>query len=169
MTAEISESIPLCRTPTDLQALLSSTMEVLGRQAREIDVDLRIEAAADVPRDALIDGEKIAWAVTTLVGNGLRYVRHGTRRMPGGSIVVRIKLESTANVLLVSVEDDGPGIAPEKLPMLFKRERGGAHNAGLALMLIRDVVEAHGGTIDVKSSATGADHGTAIIIRLPLR
>jgi signal transduction histidine kinase len=169
MTAEISEGIPLHRTPTDLHALLSSTMEVLRRQAREIDVDLRIEAADDVPRDALIDGEKIAWAVTTLVGNGLRYVRHGTRRMPGGSIVVRIKLDTTENALLVSVEDDGPGIEPEKLPFLFKCERGSTHSAGLALMLIHDVVEAHGGTIDVKSSATGADHGTAIVIRLPLK
>jgi signal transduction histidine kinase len=144
-------------------------MESLGRQAREIDVDLRIEAADDVPRDALIDGEKIAWAVTTLVGNGLRYVRHGTRRMPGGSIVVRLKVDATANALLVGVEDDGPGIAAEKLPLLFKRERGAAHNAGLALLLIRDVVEAHGGTIDVKSASVGADHGTAIVIRLPLR
>jgi signal transduction histidine kinase len=169
MTAEISEGIPLHRTPTDLHALLSSTMEVLRRQAREMDVDLRIEAAEDVPPDALIDGEKIAWAVTTLVGNGLRYVRHGTRRMPGGSIVVTTKLDAAENALLVSVEDDGPGIAPEKLPLLFKREVGGAHSTGLALMLIRDVVEAHGGTIDVKSSAAGADHGTAIVIRLPLK
>jgi signal transduction histidine kinase len=168
MTAEISEAIPLRRTPTDLHSLLLSTMEVLGRQAREIDVDLRIEAAGDVPRDALIDGEKIAWAVTTLVGNGLRYVRHGTRRMPGGSIVVRLRLDATGDALLVSVEDDGPGIAPEKLPLLFERERGRAHSAGLALLLIRDVVEAHGGTIDVKSSAASADHGTAIVIRLPL-
>ncbi len=166
---ETREVIPLHRTPTDLRALLASTMEVLERQAREIDIDVRVEAAADVPNEVLLDAEKIAWAVTTLVGNSLRYVRHGTRRMPGGSILVKIHCDSSRNALDLSVEDDGPGIAAEKIPWLFKREQGKVHAAGLALMLVHDVVVAHGGSIDVKSSTDGFDHGTIITLHLPLR
>jgi two-component system, OmpR family, sensor kinase len=80
-----------------------------------------------------------------------------------------VRFDGAESVLLLTVEDDGPGIPAEKLPWLFKREQGGVHNAGLGLMLIGDVVAAHGGTIDVKSSTNGIDHGTSVAIKLPLK
>ena len=161
------EAIPLRKRGTDLRALFSSAMEVFEQQAREIDIDLRVEAAGELPKNALVDPDKIAWAVTTLVGNAFRYARRGTRRMPGGSIVVEIRLDPKPNVLVIRVEDDGPGIPPEKVPKLFHRESEALHAPGLGLMLIHDVVVAHGGTIDVTSSIDAFNHGTAVTIQLP--
>lgn len=159
------DAIPLNRTPTDLAPLLEGTVETLRQQASALDVSLAIEAAPDVPR-VRVDAEKIAWAVATLVGNALRYVRRGTRRLPGGSIHVRIRAEG--GDVAVAVEDDGPGIPPEKVTNLFRRGAGVTHGTGLALMLIQDVLVAHGGRVDVESRIDGPATGTTVTLRIPL-
>jgi signal transduction histidine kinase len=160
----MTDAIPLNRTPTDLRALLQGTLEVLRAQAMARDVSLRIEAPADLPL-VRVDAEKIAWAVATLVGNALRYVRHGTLRRPGGSVTIRITAEG--DIVTVAVEDDGPGIPPEKAANLFRRGAGVTHGTGLALMLIKDVLVAHGGNVDVKTDSDPASSGTTIALRLP--
>jgi signal transduction histidine kinase len=160
----MTDAIPLNRTPTDLRELLQGTLEVLRAQAMARDVALQIEAPPDLPL-VRVDAEKIAWTVATLVGNALRYVRHGTLRRPGGTIVVRITAEPEA--VTVAVEDDGPGIPPDKAANLFRRGAGVTHGTGLALMLIKDVLVAHGGSVDVKTDTDPVSSGTTIALRLP--
>jgi len=157
-------SIPLRVEPTDLRALLAGALETLRAQASQLEVELTLDADNAVPK-VDVDAEKIAWAVATLVGNALRFVRHGTRRLPGGSIVVRVRRD--ANGVAITVEDDGPGIPADKVPWLFKRRPGATHAAGLGLMLIHDVVAAHGGKVDVDSAIEGAARGTRITMHLP--
>ncbi len=79
--------------PTDLRALLRSTLDVMQRQARAFDVTLNVAVDDDVPAVVSLDAEKIAWATTVLVGNALRYVHHGSQVMPGGSIAVRVDVQ----------------------------------------------------------------------------
>ncbi len=67
----------------------------------------------------------------------------------------------------ITVDDDGPGIPPEKRAYLFKRAPGTTHAVGLALMLVLDVVTAHGGTVEVATATQGQDRGTRITLRLP--
>lgn len=160
----MTDAIPLHRTPTDLHELLRGTLEVLRAQAMGRDVSLTIEAPPDVPL-VRVDAEKIAWAVATLVGNALRYVRHGSLRRPGGTIVVRITPEPDA--IVIAVDDDGPGIPQDKAANLFRRGAGVTHGTGLALMLIQDVLVAHGGRVDVKTDTDPASSGTTIALRLP--
>jgi signal transduction histidine kinase len=159
-----TDAIPLRRSPTDLVSVLTGTIETLQAQARALDVTLTIDAEPGLPR-ANVDAEKIAWAVATLVGNAFRYVRRGTRRLPGGSIHVRLRAAGAS--IVVSVEDDGPGIPADKVANLFRRGHGVTHGTGLALMLIEDVVTAHGGTVDVKSKCDAFASGTIVTLRLP--
>lgn len=141
----------------------------MQRQAADLDVDLHIEASPDLPDQVCLDPEKIAWAVATLVGNAFRYVRRGTRRMPGGSIVVKLEPGPDGHEVLITIQDDGPGIPQEKIPFLFRRAPGATHAAGLALMLIHDVVVAHGGEVAVLSNTGRLDHGTSITLKIPVR
>lgn len=157
-------AIPLRVGPTDLHALLDDALAALRAQATGLEISLTIESAEALPT-VDVDAEKIAWAVATLVGNALRFVRHGTRRMPGGSIVVRLARDAAGAT--ITVEDDGPGIPRDKVPWLFRRAPNATHAAGLGLMLIHDVVVAHGGSIDVHSETEGAERGTRITLRLP--
>lgn len=167
MTRETEAAIPLHCAPTDLRALFASTTEALSEQARELDVDFRIESAPDLPQTAVIDPEKIAWAVATLVGNAFRYVRRGTRRLPGGSIGVVLSFDASKREIVIAVEDDGPGIPADKVPWLFQRQAGTVHAAGLGLRLIHDIVVAHGGSASVESRDGGIEHGTKITLRIP--
>jgi signal transduction histidine kinase len=153
---------------TDVRELLVSALEPLRAQARPLDVSLRIELAPDLPSEILLDAEKIAWAVTTLVGTALRYTRPGSRLRPGGSIhVAARRIEGEQPAVAISVEDDGPGIPEDRVPWLFTRAPGTPRSAGLSLALINDVVRAHGGTVDVRSSTGALDHGTTVTLVLP--
>jgi len=88
--------------------------------------------------------------LANLVSNAIKFSEDG------GTIMVRARVEGPE--LVVSVQDQGIGIAPEALPHLFERfcqvngtgtrQRGGT---GLGLYISRQIVEAHGGRIWVES------------------
>lgn len=163
------EAIPIRRAEIDLNALMHGAMAVLVEQARALDIELKVSCAKDMPKPISLDPEKIAWAVATLVGNAFRYVRRGTRLRPGGAIAVEMHYDKTANEAVLAVQDDGPGIPAAKVNLLFKRSEDAPHAIGLGLMLVQDVVAAHGGHIEVKTSTASFDHGTTITLRLPVK
>ena len=159
-------AVGLHRGPTDVRALLRTSLAALERQARALDVELGVKVDEDVPAALTLDPEKIAWAISALVGNSMRYVRRGTRQMPGGSVAVKVGVEEGA--LVVVVEDDGPGIPAEVNARLFQRAPGAAHATGLALTVVRDVITAHGGSMTVETATDLIEHGTTVTVRVPV-
>jgi signal transduction histidine kinase len=158
--------IPLHRRTVDLVRLASSTLEPLEREARALDVTLAVEGPADL-EPISVDPEKTAWVLATLVGNALRYVRRGTRRLPGGNVVARIRRDERANAVTISVEDDGPGIPAEKLAHLFETHAGSQHAIGLGLLLVKEIVVAHDGNVEVESRTDYHSHGTTVRVTFP--
>jgi signal transduction histidine kinase len=79
------ESIPLRREPVDVGVLLELTTEVMQRQAQALGVTLAIHIDENVPDTVRVDRDKVAWAITSLVGSALRHVR-----TPDGSIDVHV-------------------------------------------------------------------------------
>lgn len=160
----VIDAVPLRRVPTDLRAVLRSSLETLERQAHSCDVSLDVQVDDQVPELVSIDPEKIAWVVTVLVGNALRYVSHGSRVMPGGSILVRATY--TGAEVALEIQDDGPGISEDKLRSLFLA--GPDHPpVGLGLVMVREVIAAHGGRVVVESDTDALRHGTTIRLTLP--
>jgi signal transduction histidine kinase len=151
---------------SDIAALLRSSLEPLIEQAKEQLIELRVVTLGDVP-PLSVDNEKLAWGVVTLVGNALRYVRRGSNVRAGGSVLIHIEHDEAAREIAIAVQDDGPGIPKDKLPYLFERRNGSPHVEGLALSLVRDIVAAHGGRIEVESRTGAEEHGTSITIRIP--
>ena len=85
---------------------------------------------------------------------------------PGGAVQVRTRAAATGHAVL-EVEDDGPGIpqaSQERIFEVFYSSRGGG--TGLGLPIARQIVERHGGTIDLHSVE---GEGTRFTIRLPRR
>ncbi len=166
--AESNTNVPIHFEETDVTELLETSLRPLAEQAARSRIDLRIAKLGDVPR-IRVDREKLAWSVTALVGNALRYVAKGEPSGDvGGSVLVHVTRENGADTVSISVQDDGPGIPDEKLPFLFERRRGAVHAEGLALSLVRQIVAAHGGKIEVESRRDPDDHGTSITIALPI-
>jgi signal transduction histidine kinase len=160
--------IPIHLEETAIPDLLEASLRPLQEQAARSRIDLRVATLGDIPR-LRVDREKLAWAVTALVGNALRYVERGVDGDAGGSIVVHITRSEMIDGIAISVQDDGPGIPDDKVPFLFERRRGAVHADGLALSLVRQIVLAHGGGIEVETRHEEEDHGTSITIVLPLR
>src|SRR5690606_31955254 len=86
----------------------------------------------------------------------------------GGDIQVAVDTAGSDAVL--SVTDHGPGIPPDQMDEIFLPFRRGpwaalAHGSGLGLSVIRKIVDAHGGRIDVESEP---GRGSTFVVRLPL-
>lgn len=82
-----------------------------------------------------------------------------------------LRAERSADAIVFSVEDQGPGIPPEFLDSVFDRfesraagsARGGA---GLGLAIVKSFVELHGGTVSIRSEE---GRGTEVSVHLPIR
>ncbi|MFD2611975.1 ATP-binding protein [Paenibacillus gansuensis] len=121
--------------------------------------DLYLEAA---------DEDRLEQVMTNLLDNGIRHTS------PGSSITIRLKpIESSADrKLLIEIEDEGRGIPAEDLPFIFERfykadkarTRGNSGGTGLGLSIVKNIVDAHRGTVKVQSTV---GHGTTFFITLP--
>jgi PAS domain S-box-containing protein len=111
------------------------------------------------------DPERLQQVLWNLLSNAVKFTNRGGR--------VQVRLERVHSHLEVIVSDTGIGIAPEFLPYVFERfrqadagitrERGGL---GLGLSIARQLVELHGGTIDVSSG--GLNQGATFRLKIPL-
>jgi len=111
------------------------------------------------------DEYRLSQVLLNLVGNALQYTP------PGGRVLVRASHHQRE--VYLSVEDTGIGVSAEHLPPLFdrfyrvdkSRSRAGG-GSGIGLTIARQLVEAHGGRIWVKSPGLG--QGTTLTFTLPV-
>ena len=158
-----AEAIPLHRQPVDVGVLIELTTEVLQIQARALGVTLTIHIDEEVPDIVSIDRDKVAWAIASLVGAALRYVRGRD-----GFIALHVGFGDSSGTLRFSVRDNGPGISAEQLKRLLQRENwhpGGA----LGLLLVQDIAVAHGGSLAIESQNDREDHFTEVAFTIPVR
>jgi signal transduction histidine kinase len=161
------EALAIRRAATDVRTLFASKLDVIAAQAAAAGVTLTMAVADDFPAVVHVDGEKLAWAITTLVGSSLRYLQSASHRMHSGTISVRASFDPASSQVTIEAKDDGPGIPADTVKRLFRRDGLNVRGTGLALLLISDICSAHGGTVDVLSSTGPSDHGTTVRLVLP--
>ena len=149
--------------PVDLAILLKTIAERFAPQASRSQISLQILANSLPPVTG--DGDRLAQVFSNLVDNAIKFTP------PGGKIAIN---SSTAgNYINISVADTGIGIPAEALPHIFDRfyqidsarQGGEKHGAGLGLAIVREIVQNHSGTIQVKSQP---GQGSEFIVILPL-
>jgi signal transduction histidine kinase len=152
------EAIPDEAAGPDLGAVMKNACAELLPIARRRNVRLDLpDEATWAPRPVVADEERLFRVVSNLVINALHHA-------PAGSSV-RIAVGSEDGSVLVTVEDDGPGVPPELIPELFQkfpraRDRGGT---GLGLYFCRITLERWGGGIGYEGRRQG---GARFWIRL---
>lgn len=156
------DAVPLRRTLVAIDELVLRTMDLFVAQARSASIEMRVRRAPDMPAVLFGDGEKLAWVLSTLVGNALRAV--GSYRERGGRIDVEVRYDDTARSFVFSVADDGPGMPEATVKYLFENDPRTGRAAGLALRMVKDVVAAHRGAI-VATSEEGK--GTRFEVTVP--
>ena len=109
------------------------------------------------------DGLRLVQVVENLVGNAIKFTPAGGR--------VDVRVHDDDGMALLEVRDTGVGIAADELPRIFDRLYRSpsavvsqAQGAGLGLTIVEAIVEAHGGTIEVRSTP---GVGSAFRVRLP--
>ena len=132
---------------------LSSMLEEVAASARRAGADVSLDAPAALTLSLRVDA--VRRAITNLVDNARRHARH-----------VALAATPQGRAVTVTVDDDGPGISPERRESVFRPfESSEAGGTGLELTIARDIVRAHGGEIVLEESPLG---GLRARIRLPV-
>lgn len=162
------DGIPLHKTTASLQTMVGNVVSLMQPYAKEMGVDLKMVVGPDVPATVTVDEDKIAWTLGMLIGNSLRHVQRGSMFRQGGQIIVRAATRNETGDILIEVSDDGPGISPDVVSHLFDPSPA-QRRVGYALILGREIMLAHGGSMDVESTQDEDRHGTTVRISLPGR
>ena len=125
--------------------------------------DLKLESSVEPVPLVIGDGDRLAQVLVNLISNALKFTP------PGGA--VQVATEAAPDGVVVSIRDNGVGIAPEDLTRVFERfyqvdkARGPQRGTGLGLAIAKEIVEAHGGRITVESGGRG--RGAVFRVWLP--
>jgi protein-histidine pros-kinase len=171
------------RLVDDLLTLVSAGEEGLSIRMARIDLHKvvleAVEAARPAAQDAGLrisfsnhgdgahvrgDADRLGQAVDNLISNAVKFSRPGDE--------VNVCLQGNANSVILTIKDSGPGIPATEVHRVFERHFRGQHavaaeapGAGLGLPVVKSIVEAHKGTVDLECPPMG---GTRVHVSLPL-
>ncbi len=153
LTLAETRQLPFERRDVDLNDLARHVIDLFRAEAEEKGIRLSLEAeSASVA--AHLDPQRTEQVISNLVANALRYTPEG------GNIWVTVRQDSGSALLTVS--DNGPGVAEEDIPHLFDRFWRGEKSrsrasggAGLGLAIARQLVEAQDGSIAARNRSGG--------------
>jgi PAS domain S-box-containing protein len=155
--SRLGGAIPLERRPTDLADVAHQVIEelTLANPSRIIQLSTYWNCRGEW------DPDRLAQVLSNLVGNALQ---HSPEDSP-----IQVELDGDASSVVFEVRNGGNPIPPDVLPVIFEPYRRGISlnttgGVGLGLYIVKQVVSAHGGTVEVRSSA---EHGTTFSVRLP--
>ncbi|KYG11284.1 histidine kinase [Sorangium cellulosum] len=138
--------LALRRQPQDPREISREAVETFESQAQEKGIQLGAAPAEDVPL-VVCDRDRVLQVLSNLLSNALK--------VTGAQGSVTVRCEHREEHVVFSVADTGPGIPEDELPYLFERfwrgQRNGYKGTGLGLAIARELVVAHGGTIQVES------------------
>jgi len=155
--SKIAESF----VPIPVARIVEKAVESVSPLAVRKDVELRALVAEGVG-DVMADEGTLVEALVNVMGNAVKYTHPST--------AVVIDASRDGGEIVIEVTDLGVGIAPEDLPYVFddffraKSGREAAGGSGLGLAISRRIVEAHGGSLGVRSEL---GKGSTFVMTLP--
>jgi CheY-like chemotaxis protein len=152
----IAGKLRLDLRPVELGDIVKSALETVrpAAEAKGIQVDCLLDPAAGPLHG---DGARLQQVAWNLLSNAIKFTPRGGR--------VGVRIERVNSSTRLTVEDNGPGVAPDFLPHVFERFRQSDSSStrsygglGLGLAIVRHLVELHGGTVDAANrvDSTGA-------------
>ena len=154
-------SSPLCFAPCQVSEVVKGVFEILRFYAAEKGIALRAQGLDDIP-SIQADEHRLFNALYNLVNNAI------PETPVGGSVTVTGAVESNGTIVVISVVDTGKGMPPEIRDRLFTKDAvsGKAGGTGLGTKIVKDVVDAHAGTVTVHSEQ---GKGTTFTIHIPVK
>lgn len=154
----------LDRRAADIRDVLQGTVEQNMPQALARGHKLELELPNEAVQ-AVVDPERLEQVFDNLITNAIKYTPDGGR--------VSVRLETGGGMATITIADSGRGLSAEALPSLFTKYNRvpgeatrGVTGTGLGLLIVKEIVMAHGG--DVRAESGGKDRGTTFIVSIPL-
>lgn len=158
-----SGRIELNTRPTDLGALVRRVCKKMGPAFQRAGVQVHVDTSGlQIP--VVVDPDRIEQLLSNLLDNAIRHTPEG------GSVSVTVRQQGEQVELIV--EDTGEGIAEEDLPYIWERffkadkSRHRRHGSGLGLVIAKEIIDWHGGHVNVTSRP---GEGTRFTVTLPMR
>jgi PAS domain S-box-containing protein len=150
---------------TDARKLVESAVDVVRPDADAKGIAVAVEGpSVDVP--LVGDGGRLQQVLWNLLSNAVKFTPAGGH--------IRVRLAKVASDVRIEVEDTGQGIKGDFLPYVFdrfkqddRRKESSSTGLGLGLALVREMVQAHGGT--VRADSAGEGRGSTFTVTLPSR
>lgn len=156
--------LPMLPQKVELGRLVTDAVHRFEPQALASKIHLQIPDPIP-PIELTADPDRIGQVLDILLSNALRHAS-----TPGR---VEISVQTEEETALIYVHDDGPGIPPEDLEHLFQRfhrsrdaQAEDTQGSGLGLVIAKSLVNAHGGSISVRSTSGS---GTTFTVELPTK
>jgi PAS domain S-box-containing protein len=149
--------------PVDLAEVVQSALATVrpAAEAKGIHIDCVMDPAAGPLTGDCARLQQVVW---NLLSNAIKFTPRGGR--------MGVRIERVNSSTRLTVEDNGPGVAPDFLPHVFERFRQGDSSStrpygglGLGLAIVRHLVELHGGTVDAANRVDGS--GAIFRVTLP--
>ena len=160
LLARLDEGRPLARRQVDVSEIVVEAIAAARAVSSAWPIALRVSDVVTVDGDA----GRLRQVVDNLLTNVRTHTPAGTK--------TAIALAATATSATITIEDDGPGMSPEQAAHIFERfyradasRSRSSGGSGLGMAIVHAIVEAHGGTIEVRSASSA---GLRITIQLPL-
>jgi PAS domain S-box-containing protein len=154
-------ALPIKRTQMVLQDVLNEVVNIQHAEAQRKNISLEATLPS-APIAANLDAKRIRQVFTNLIVNAINYTDEG------GIIRVGLSVDERG-LATVRIVDNGIGIAREQLGLIFepffRAKEGLGIGTGLGLSISKEIVEAHGGRLEVESEE---GKGSIFIVRLPL-
>jgi two-component system NtrC family sensor kinase len=145
----------------DLNKLVRTTLGLVAHKLKLAAAEVELDLQADLPF-VMCDSPQIQQVVMNLLLNAAEAVQH---RAPGR---IGVRTHATGDAVVLEVEDNGEGIAPENLAKIFEpffTTKSEGKGVGLGLAVSYGIVQAHRGDIEVTSRP---GQGTCFSVSLPL-
>ncbi|WP_293472459.1 PAS domain S-box protein [Phenylobacterium sp.] len=150
--------------PVDVATVCEETLQLFSTQAQGKGLSLAFAAQEDLPRVAMVDGDRLRQMLINLVGNAVKFSDEG-------GVTLTVAQAAKADWIRIEVADTGPGLDAEAQALLFQRftqidgsmtrRHGGT---GLGLAISRGIAEAMGGEIGVTSTP---GQGARFFVEIP--
>ena len=153
----------LKKEEVDLGSICQDIIDLYEIVAEQKEISIVIDEASTKSKlDIYVDRKKIRQALANLIDNAIKY-------SPEHSEII-VSFYKHNQQAIIKITDQGIGINPQELPHIWKRLYRGENSRaekgiGLGLSLVKSIVEAHNGSVDVKINTT---KGSTFIIRLPV-
>lgn len=150
----------------DVNQIVESSARLIRFQAQAKQQTLTLDLPTS-PVMVSADAERLRQVFDNLLSNAVKYTPEG------GHIALKLRVENEQ--IIFHVSDTGMGIAPEHIPMLFTKyfrvpgdNKRRILGTGLGLVIVKEIIEAHGGSIRAESEGV-ANKGTTFIVNIPLK